>query len=816
VLSSARLARVMRLVLLAGMAPLLVAALPATAAPPSSAQAGGCGASQPSNGTGYGPPSKPSSLPSETARPGPELLYRKLATSPQLENTGPWRAAPIMVSGVRGYRAGEFVYQDFLYDDTALAYPADPANAGNAADLVEVRLKLLPDGLGVRLTYNSMIKPDLVAATIALGASTAAHPLPHGARATSRGQVFVTVHGCTGDAVRASGGAGLGAVGVTTDLRRRQVDVRIPYRVYDPRSLRSFEVRAAAGLWNAAARSYQTYQGADALKPAFFNVAFRQPGAYTGNTWMDESQNAALTAGDISPLFAKVEVAKLTSGRRDDLLGQPGGMPRKGPMNRILVSHFEPQQGRGKSDAGNNDKMCRPPDCTYLYSGRLQPYTLVIPDRPAPRTGYRLAVNLHGSGENHNANENNVLGLLANVGPPTIVVSPLGRGPSFWWFELGAADVYEAWADAAARYQLDPRFVLQTGQSMGGYGTYKLASTFPDLYTGAFASVGPGAPTADLVPGASPVTPRSSDVWKMFASLRHVPVVAMNSATDVIVPITTSTNNLRTLEDLHYRHHFNMVVGSPHSDHRPLLPEEAAALARSAPVNRNPRRVTYVVNTTVSNPELGVVADHAYWVSQLRLADAKAVFGQVDVVSRAFPTGDPDTGTQELTPGVALGGPWPYVRFSRDWGAAPAARPSDVLDITATNVRSLTVDVGRARLSCHPKINITSDVPLKVHLVGGGCAKASATATATKGAPRATSASPPGTSSQHARQRQPAKGPDGKGDVAVSAGVRHPVTGPEAWAGTSGLALIAGAALLGRHRRAGQPTASRSSRGVRS
>jgi hypothetical protein len=697
-----------------------------------------------------------------------------------------------MVSGVRGYRSGEFLYQDFLYDDKALTYPADPANAGNAADIVEVRLKLLPDSLALRLTYNSMIKPDLVAATLALGDSAAAFPLPHGARASSRGQVFVTVHGCSGDAVRAPGGARLGAVQVATDLRRRQVDVRIPYRLYDPRSLRSFDVRAAAGLWNAATGSYQTYQAPDSLKPAFFNVAFRQPEAYTGNTWMDQSQNAALSAGDISPLSARVDVAKLRSGRRDDLLGQPGGMPRKGPMNRILVSHFEPQQGRGKSDAGNNDKMCRPPDCTYLYSGRLQPYTLVIPDRPAPRTGYRLAVNLHGSGENHNANENNVIGLLANAGAPTVVVSPLGRGPSFWWFELGAADVYEAWADAAANYHLDPRFVLQTGQSMGGYGTYKLASTFPDLYTGAFASVGPGAPTADVVPGASPVTPRSSDVWKMFASLRNVPVVAMNSATDVIVPITTSTNNLRTLEDLQYRYHFYMFDGSPHSDHRPLLPEEAAALARSTPVDRNPRRVTYVVNTTVSNPELGVVADHAYWVSQLRLADKAAIFGTIDVVSRAFPSGDRPTGSQQVTPGVALGGPWPYERFTRDWGAAPAVKPADVLDITATNVRSVTVDVGRARLSCHPKVNVTSDVPLKVQLVGRGCTRASASV------PASASGSPRGTGSPEASERREAKAPGARVDGHSSAAGRLALTGDDGWAGTAGLVLIVGAAVVRR------------------
>ena len=51
-------------------------------------------------------------------RPGPDLLYAPPAvTRPQLTNAGPWRAAPILVSGASAYRDGEFLYQDFLYDD---------------------------------------------------------------------------------------------------------------------------------------------------------------------------------------------------------------------------------------------------------------------------------------------------------------------------------------------------------------------------------------------------------------------------------------------------------------------------------------------------------------------------------------------------------------------------------------------------------------------------------------------------------------------------------------------------------------------------
>ncbi|MDX6642747.1 MAG: hypothetical protein QOD76_709, partial [Solirubrobacteraceae bacterium] len=105
-------------------------------------------------------------------RPGPDLLYAPLANAPQLQNTGVWRASPILVSGASAYRHGEFLYQDFLYDDHGArglqrdqndareapggsqangdlfaapngtyTYPTDTVYAGNAADLVELRVR---------------------------------------------------------------------------------------------------------------------------------------------------------------------------------------------------------------------------------------------------------------------------------------------------------------------------------------------------------------------------------------------------------------------------------------------------------------------------------------------------------------------------------------------------------------------------------------------------------------------------------------------------------------------------------------------------
>ncbi|MEP6953845.1 MAG: hypothetical protein ABI950_07285 [Solirubrobacteraceae bacterium] len=42
-------------------------------------------------------------------RPGPDILYAPPAVAPQLTNTGPWHADPILVSGAENYRGGEFL-----------------------------------------------------------------------------------------------------------------------------------------------------------------------------------------------------------------------------------------------------------------------------------------------------------------------------------------------------------------------------------------------------------------------------------------------------------------------------------------------------------------------------------------------------------------------------------------------------------------------------------------------------------------------------------------------------------------------------------
>jgi ribosomal protein L34 len=58
----------------------------------------------------------------------------------------------------------------------------------------------------------------------------------------------------------------------------------------------------------------------------------------------------------------------------------------------------------------------------------------------------------------------------------------------------------------------------------------------------------------------------------------------------------------------------------------------------------------------------------------------------------------------------------PFVQREQTWTDAPAAPPADRLVVRAANVASATVDARRARLSCAPALDVTSDGPLDLRI----------------------------------------------------------------------------------------------------
>jgi hypothetical protein len=142
-------------------------------------------------------------------------------------------------------------------------------------------------------------------------------------------------------------------------------------------------------------------------------------------------------------------------------------------------------------------------------------------------------------------------------------------------------------------------------------------------------------------------------------------------------------------------------------------------------VHRNPPHVTYVVNPKMNFPRAGTVANHAYWLSGLRLRDTggAAPLGEIDALSAGFGRGDPTPGPTQHGAGVLTGGrlgAMPFTSQSKSWGNTPRTPRRNRLQLKAENLSHVVVHPRRARLTCHPKLDVTTDGPVSVRLAGCG------------------------------------------------------------------------------------------------
>lgn len=687
-------------------------------------------------------------------RPGPAILYAPLARAPQLQNApgSVWHASPVLISGTEAYREHEFLYQGFLYDDhgaheqldpgdprisTATfsqpngtyTYPTDPAYANNAADLVEFRVEPLAQATAFRITLNTMRDPQLIAFTVALGSSGAPErAFPYGANVRAPADAFLTVHPdaagrrliATLQDARTQKPLGPSSPTVTVDTHRRQIQVLVPHSAWNPRTS-VVRMEMGVGLWDRATRSYLLPgQSATATTPggagtaanpaAFFDTAFRtrepMPDLHELDSvpatalneafWRDADQGQALAAGDISSLAAYVDFGKLRAGVTDN-----SAVPRTGPMDRIMASHFEPAQGI----APGYSSTCAPGDSGCAYQGNLQPYAIYVPTKPAPAKGYGLTLLLHALFTNYNLylSSRNQAEFAAS-GPGSIVVTPEARGPDGSYTGLAGADVFEAMADVAAHYHLDPNRAALSGYSMGGIGTFQLGEQFPDLFGKAFSISG-------------------TDDTGMPENLRNLPILMWNMVADEEVPIDGPEQTAANLNGLGYRYELDEFTPGEHNTF--ALNDEygpAAQFLSDDALDRDPSHITFSIDPALSFPKLKLKADHAYWVSGLTVRRPGSR-GTIDAVSRPAGAGDPAPSGEQHGADVLTGGMIPaiaYVRQYQTWGPVPRTRSSDTLDIKATNLATATIDPGRAGLNCRVQVRVTTDGPVRITLARCG------------------------------------------------------------------------------------------------
>jgi hypothetical protein len=694
------------------------------------------------------------SAPAQGATAGPAMLRAGPAHPPQLDVTAPFRAAPLLVSGTDGYRDGEFVYQDYLLDDHGadttpglgssatwssaplfapaggdVLYPTGARWGGDAADLVELRIRPTARDVVYRATLAGARAPD--AAVVGIGVDTdrsggAAVAWPYGAGVATPGlDRFITAWGTGGAVSDLATGArvALPPGAVRMDVARAQMTITVPRSLMDP-GRATWRYVAGTGLWDGhgwmpvpagvrPAADHPVSGNPVIGAPAVFNLAFRfhEPvGAGPGDTglvpyttqpgtgsWFDDGQAHDLAAGGTGDCFEDVDFGALAAGGSRDLHA-PGRV-----QARVLAS--------GLPLPGGVDHARFPE-----FGDPLQPYLVTLPSGYRPGHPAGVLFTLHPSNSGYQPFDVFMPNWARQLGDArsSLVVTPLSRGlngpdeASGAFTGAAEADFFETWADLARHFTLDRSRVWVGGYSLGGYAAYALAETWPDLFAGVFSVV-----------GAPPSNGRNTE---LLGNLRWVPVMAWNQADDTEVPYTGASAAERRLTALGLRHEAWTFPAGGHLG--PALRDDwapAAPWLDATRVVRDPPRIDLGVYPSLDDPALGLVHDHAYWISGVRVAPGGAARrGDVTARSLAFGLGDPPARSYDAT-GTA-GGAVAAIHGVR-WGAPVRVRARNALALNLRGVTALRVDGVRARLSARRPLTVTvaTDTPAAIRIdLGSG------------------------------------------------------------------------------------------------
>jgi predicted esterase len=718
--------------------------------------------------------------PEEVGPAGPDVLRAPPVDAPQLQNTGVWDAEPIGICMTSAYRDGEYVHQGCVYDDEGggpqyrwpndtmlrgYTYPEAAEYRRNAADILEVRTQPVDGGTAFRVTMNTMVEPDLTGLTLALGDSQERSQAPFGSNTVMPADVYVTVNGESSVITDAATREDIGSADVTVDLERRQVQVVVPDDAWDPGE-RTVPVRLAAGLWDAEADRYleptttatETEPGGaevgDDTPSVFFDSAFRFDEPFEA-PYRNGLQRTAINRGDLTDFVAEVDFGTLAAGTDDE-----SGVPTSGYMTRVFATKSEKEQGRrlpsdpGGPPAGSGTQqgglqtgtgegsegtslqfgwVCRD-DCVPDLPGRMQRYMVYVPTQEAPATGYPSLVWTNGYAlrpEDDVAGPRDLYRSFADEpGNPTMVIDVDARGNDQWFYGESGSTVFEALADARRHYDLDVERTAAGGFSSGAYGANKLSLQFPDVFSHAFICDGlnmaasfPGVNgVADGLP-VDTVTKHEpgSRISPMLPNRRNQPVMEWAGVNDDFIPYNITRERANAYAQGHYDYRFVSWVGAA-AEHLVMCKNGMWDLATDfiddTPRATNPHHVSYVRNPMMDDPEAGLVGDRAYWVSDIE-TDQRAL-GQVDVVSRGLGVDDAPTAPATASADVADGTVSPvnpYLLEQRDTTTVPAPA-RDELEVTASNIRAITVDVERAGVTCDVDVTARTDTPLEVTLLG--------------------------------------------------------------------------------------------------
>lgn len=637
---------------------------------------------------------------------------------------------------------GALFWTDFLYDDHGAKgiplgdlkiqappggtylYPHGPA-ARNGADIFRVAIGLTATHTWWRVDWNTLVDASVPIALFTFDTDpgrAGPEQWPAGAGIRSAGIDMALLISGKGATLIDLVTQVTTPVEHSVDMQSRSFLAQVPRSLVEP--VGKWTARLAAGLANAAGDGFADVpaeHGALPGQPNVYNVTFRTSDQEPPhlNFWSDAGQAEALTHGDVSKFAVSVPWDRLAAGATDP---EP---VITGPTTRWYVSSVELGQGVGPSE----DILSTKPQ----FLGRVQPYSICLPSTYAPGRTLPLTLLLHSLSLGQSQFAAIDPRLLREVceGRDSVVITPLARGPSTWYFDTGELDVWEVWARVAEQLGTDPNRTVISGYSMGGYAAYKLGLSYPQVFAQAVVLAGPPTcgvrllPDVDIPADLDPNSPcaREGDTWKLLVNARWLPYVIAHGLVDELVPFPSAAEQVLELDRLGYRHRFTVY---PFEDHIVWVLqdkfEDPVAHMGTGLRQADPGHITFAWHPQLVRADLGIGPHQVWWLSELTADPAvtarRGAIAEVDARSYARP--DP-THTVRHHRGVILNfQPTPGVYSELDWRVGPPVAPMPYLTLRLTGVAGLTVDVSRAGLAGlkSSTITVTTDTAAQVKLGG--------------------------------------------------------------------------------------------------
>lgn len=272
---------------------------------------------------------------------------------------------------------------------------------------------------------------------------------------------------------------------------------------------------------------------ADPLPGNYIILELRADDENAPGTWTDGRYTIVRDLNDVL-LVTQLENIDLQGTR---LKAQPGVTHTSTDSARLIADDFLAQEFRTSIGVDLPYRLFRPLEHGDLESGT------------GDGEGFPLVVALHGHGESGDDNLAQIVGnqvAVAFAAPerqsaePAFVLAPQtpqgdvdGSDGVGWWAPDWQRAVIELVESVIVENpQIDARRVYLTGVSMGSYGSWEILLARPELFAGAVLVCGAGREEASA------------------ASLQHMPIWALHSEDDPVVPYDAPGSDFRIFQAL--------------------------------------------------------------------------------------------------------------------------------------------------------------------------------------------------------------------------------------------------------------------------